>query len=126
MEVKKNKEVSITLANLRKNYDSVHKVVAQREEELALLKKKIEQVNQEELYAEGDAISMNETLEELHIAFSSVNKRHQVCQMDEKIYSHMLNRMKKDLIAMKIKTNELEISMQHKESILDKEYTKSK
>jgi predicted oxidoreductase len=38
----------------------------------------------------------------------------------------MLERMKKDLIAMKIKTNELEISMQHKDSIYDKEYTKSK
>lgn len=38
----------------------------------------------------------------------------------------MLDRMKKDLIAMKIRTNELEISIQHKDSIFDKEYTKSK
>jgi len=38
----------------------------------------------------------------------------------------MLSRMKKDLIAMKIKNNELEISIQHKDSIFDKEYAKSK
>ncbi|CAI2364458.1 unnamed protein product [Moneuplotes crassus] len=120
------KEVSSTLAGLRKTYDSYHKKVLQREQELALLKKQIEQVNQEELYAEGDAISMNEKLEELHIASSSVKKRHEVAQMDSKIYYHMLSRMKKDLIAMKIKTNELEISMQHKDSIYDKEYAKSK
>ncbi len=120
------KEVSSTLAGLRKTYDSYHKKVIQKEQELALLKKQIEQVNPEELYAEGDAISMNEKLEELHVASSSVKKRHEVSQMDSKIYFHMLARMKKDLIAMKIKTNELEISMQHKDSIFDKEYAKSK
>jgi hypothetical protein len=120
------KEVSITLASLRKNYDSVHKQVVKREEELSLLKKQIESVIQEELYAEGDAITMNENLEELHISSSSVKKRHEVSQMDTKIYYHMLERMRKDLIAMKIKTNELETSMQHKDSIFDKEYVKSK
>ena len=120
------KEVSVTLAGLRKNYDQVHKMVSKREEELALLKKQIEQVNQEELFAEGDAITMNEKLEELHIASSSVKKQHEVSQMDQKIYNHMLGRMKKDLIAMKIKTNELETSIQHKSSIYDKEYSKSK
>jgi chromosome segregation ATPase len=97
-----------------------------REEELALLKKQIESVNQEELYAEGDAITMNEKLEELHIASSSVKKRHEVSQMDTKIYFHMLERMKKDMVAMKIRTNELETSIQHKDSIFDKEYVKSK
>lgn len=120
------KEVSVTLAGLRKNYDSVHKMVVKREKELQLLKKQIEQVNQEELFAEGDAITMNDKLRDLDIAEAVVKKRHEVSQMDQKIYYHMLERMKKDLIAMKIKTNELEISMQHKDSIYDKEYTKSK
>lgn len=120
------KEVSFTLAGLRKNYDQVHKLVVKKEQELQQLKKQIEQVNQEELFAEGDAITMNEKLEELHIASSSVKKRHEVSQMDSKIYFHMLDRMKKDLIAMKIKTNELETSMQHKDSIFSKEYAKSK
>jgi len=120
------KEVSITLAALRKNYDHVHKTVVKREQELQLLKKQIEQVNQEELFAEGESITMNEKVEELNIASEGVKKQHEVSQMEQKIYYHMLNRMKKDLIAMKIKTNELEISIQHKNSIYTKEYAKSK
>jgi hypothetical protein len=69
---------------------------------------------------------MNEKVEELNIASEGVKKQHEVSQMEQKIYYHMLNRMKKDLIAMKIKTNELEISIQHKNSIYTKEYAKSK
>ena len=123
------KEVSSALAALRKNYDHVHKQVVEREEELKLLKKQIEQVNQEELYAEGDAISMNENLEELHIASQTVKKRHEVSQMDQKIYHHMLDRMKKDLIAMKIRTNELKTSLKNKSTIVsseDEKFRKSK
>lgn len=120
------KEVSSTLASLRKNYDHVHKQVVRKEEELKLLKKQIEQVNQEELYAEGDAISMNDKLEDLHIAFSTVKKRHEVSNMDQKIYYHMLDRMKKDLIAMKINTNDLKTSLKHKNSIVENEDEKSR
>ena len=120
------KEVSVTLAGLRKNYDSVHKMVVKREKELQLLKKQIEQVNQDELLAKGETIIMNEKLEDLAGATGSVKKKHEVAQMDQKIYYHMLDRMKKDLIAMKLKTNDLRQSMKNKDLIVASEDEKNR
>lgn len=120
------KEVSVTLAALRKNYDSVHKMVVKRERELQLLKKQIEQVNQDELLAKGETIIMNEKLEDLGGASFSVRKKHEVSQMDQKIYYHMLDRMKKDLIAMKLKTNDLKQSMKNKDLIVASEDEKNR
>lgn len=120
------KEVSTTLAGLRKNYDSVHKMVVKREKELQLLKKQIEQVNQEELVAKGEAIIMNEKISDLTISEAMTQKKHEVAQMDQRIYYHMLDRMKKDLIAMKIRTNELKNSLKKKEQIVSSEDEKNR
>lgn len=118
------KEVSVALSGVRKNYDVVHKLVVQKEKELQQLKKKKKRIDEENLLVEGESIAVTERLEDLYVASQTIKKKHEVAQMDQRIYYHMLDRMKKDLIAMKIKTNELQKSQKKKEHIVQKEEVK--
>jgi len=93
------KEVSNTLRKLRMKYDNINKLVRAKEKELEEIKKNLEQANEDELNLEDDNFRktnyMKTTDEELEI----IMEEHDFEMMFQRSYEHMLDRMKKDLIA---------------------------
>ena len=120
------KEVSGTLKKLRFKYDEVHKLVAQKEAELEKIRKTLEQVQTQEVLEEGDQLKSSENLDNLEQEYADTKYQHEVEQMQQKTYYHMLGRMKKDLISQQIRTNELGDSLKSKNLIVDEELEKSR
>lgn len=94
------KEVSNALRKLRLKYDAIHKFVVEKEEELEQLKKGVEKAAQEEIKVEMETSGTNQETEIAKQELEVVTERHDFEKMYQEQYRHMLDRMKKDLIAL--------------------------
>ena len=115
------KEVSLTLKKLRQRYDNIHKLVRSKEKELEEAKKKLEGMGEEELNIEDSRTRKDMTLQDAQDTLDQIRSDHDYEQMFQRSYYHMLDRMKKDLIAQKITANDLHSSYKQKQSIASSE-----
>ena len=124
-DVEEMKEVSFSLAELKKKHDVVKKQVVEKEKSLELIRKEIAQLGYQEGNAETIVYETTTRKQQIENAIKVTNKKTEEERMNSRIYDHMIYRLKKDLIAMDIKKKELETSLrtklimheEHKESL---------
>jgi len=75
--------------------------------------------------AEAEAISMKERLEYAENLLKDTKRKHDIKMMEQQSYYYMISRMKKDMIALSIDTNELSESHKDKKAITKREFEKS-
>lgn len=66
-------------------------------------------------------MEMEERLDTANQILADTKRRHEVRMMEQRSCYHMLDRMKKDLIALKIESNDLYDSLKKKELVLKEE-----
>lgn len=120
------KEVSNALRKLRLKYDAIHKFVVEKEDQLEQLKKGVEKAAQEEIKVEMETSGTNQETEEAKKELELVTERHDFEKMYQEQYKHMLDRMKKDLIALQLISNDLIESLRSKRSIMKDELNKQR
>jgi len=113
------KEVSETLRKLRQKFDNIHKVVKKRETELELARKKLEGMGEHEINLEDSKIDKDNNLVLAVETLDSVKHDHDYELMFQRSYEFMLQRMKKDLISIKIHANDLHASFKQKQQIVN-------
>jgi hypothetical protein len=75
---------------------------------------------------EGDAYKIGSELENIETRLDDTKHSHDEAALEQRIFTHVLDRMNKDLIALKIKTNELMGSLKSKNLILETEVEKQR
>ncbi len=131
------KEVSSTLRKLRIKYDTINKLVREKERELEekkvsnlclfnCIQKLLEQKNDEEYKVEDTLFRKTNFVMSTEDELGQIKEEHDFELMFQRTYQHMIERMKKDLIAIKIKASEMGDSFKQKESIMNEESEKSR
>lgn len=92
--------MSIALRRLRLNYDTIHKLAVRKEEQLELIRKGVDKITMEEQNVEKDTGGTKDIIQNGTIELGDVKKRHDYETLYYFTYSHMLDRMKKDLISL--------------------------
>lgn len=134
------KEVSLALKKLRKQYDDIHRLVAQKEEDLDLirvskithmsnhifpnLQKGVKKIGEEEKQVEKDTGGAEFETNLANLQMEEVKQTHDFEQLYQNQYLHMLKRMKKDLIALQLRSNDLTESLRSKQQIFKEESNK--
>ena len=112
------KEVSATLKVLRQKYDKIHKTVLAKQNELDDLKRKLEKANEEEIYLSDMNIIKSGTKNSNQTELDALVEEHEFEKLAGQQYEHMVKRMKADLIASQLRSQELKESMKSKKDIL--------
>lgn len=119
-------EVSLALRLLRKKFDDIHKATKEKEMDLELIRKGVQKISAEEKavekYTSGADDEYNQGKEDL----AKIELRHQFEQFYWHQYQHMLKRMKKDLIALQLRSNDLTESLRSKNQIYKEESEKQR
>lgn len=118
--------MSTTLRKLRIKYDTISKIVKEKEKELEDLKKKLGNKGEEEYKFEDNLFRKTTFIKSTDDELGQIKEEHDFEQMFQRSYMHMIERMKKDLIAIKIEAHELHESFKQKEGIMNEESEKSR
>ena len=86
------------------------------------LQKDVKKAQEEEKKVATDFGGANLDVEETQAKLKEYNLMHQYQNMFQRQYKHMLDRMKKDLIALQLTINDLQESLRSKKTIYDQEY----
>lgn len=121
-----NKEVSATLRRIRQKYDNIHKKVLERDRELELKKKELEQAKNDEANIEQRVFEKESGLQQTSTELESIKDSHDFKLMEQRQYQHMIKRMKADLIACQKQSNELQESLKSKTQIYTDEADKNR
>jgi hypothetical protein len=97
-----------------------------KEDELAKVKKEIDQLYVQEVSAEGPNHQIKQKIEMLEESLGETNYKTDEEMFIQQQYLHMLDRMKKDFIAAKIQTAQYDKSLKNKSSVLDLEQQKQR
>lgn len=118
------KEVSGSLAELKKKHDVVKKRVLEKENELEEIRKEIQQLEYQEGTAESVVYEVSTRKQQIENAIKVTNKKTEEEIMNSRIYAHMIERIKKDLIAMELKKKNLENSLRNKQMMFEEQKEK--
>ena len=116
--------MSVALRALREKFDDIHKMTVEKEEALKLLEKGVKQISEEEKLVEKQTMGANDETIQTYAVLEKVKFEHDTEKLYGLTYEHMLNRMKKDLISLQLKTNDLTESLRSKGQIYDDENKK--
>jgi len=108
------REVSVQLSQIKKKHDDANKMVNQKKIDLEKVQKEIWALEQQEIHAEGPVYQVKTRKEQLEDALQQSNTKIDEEMMTQSTYRHMLERMKKDFIATRIRSSEQEISLKSK------------
>lgn len=97
-----------------------------KQQEYDRIRKEIAGLDIQEAQIEGPIAYNKERLAQLEVSLDETQDKIDKEKMARRTYLHMLERMKKDFIACKIKTNDLEESLRNKKSLLDGEEDKTR
>lgn len=115
------KEVSGSLAELKKKHDIVKKRVLEKEADLEQIRKEILQLEYQENTAETGVYEITTKREQIDNALKMTNKRIAEENMNSRVYGHMVERIKKDLLAMELQKKNLEKSLRSKQTMYEGE-----
>lgn len=113
------KEVSGSLADLKKKHDIVKKRVIEKDKELDQLRKEIQQLDYQESTAESSVYENSTRKQQIANAITVTQKKTDEEIMNSRVYGHMIERIKKDLIAMEIYKKGLETSLRNKNTMCE-------
>lgn len=119
-------EVSIQLSQIKKKHDEAKKQFTAKKGELEKIKKEIEQIELQEANAEPSMFKNKTRLQELGEFKKETEAKINEERMSKRTYMHMLERMKKDFIATKIKANDFEKNLVNKKSVIEIEEGKQR
>ena len=120
-DVEEMKEVSFSLAELKKKHDIVKKQVVEKEKNLEEIKKEIQQLDYQEGDAEGIVYEISTRRQQIENAIKVTKKKTEEERMNSRVFSHMIDRIKRDLIAMEIKKKEMETSLRSKQVMFEEQ-----
>jgi chromosome segregation ATPase len=118
------KEVSVSLAELKKKHDIVKKRVLEKERDLEIMKKEIQQLELQEGNAESVVYENTTRKDQIENAVKVTKKKTNEELMNARIRGHMMQRIKKDLIAMEIKKKNMETSLRNKNTMYEEQKDK--
>jgi len=95
-------------------------MTVEKEQALLLLEKGVKQISEEERIVEKQTGGANHETEATIHELEGVKFEHDSQNLYKLQYNHMLNRMKKDLISLQLKSNDLTESL-HSKNQIDKE-----
>ena len=113
------KEVSGSLADLKKKHDIVKKRVLEKEGSLEQIRKEILQLEYQENSAETGVYEHGTKKDQIDNALHMTNKRIAEENMNSRVYGHMVERISRDLLAMEIHKKNLEKSLRNKETMYE-------
>jgi len=94
----------------------------QKDADLELLLKDVDKAIEEEKKVSQDFGSGNLDVEETKAKLTHYHQTHAYQEMFQRQFKHMLDRMKKDLIALQLTINDLQESLRSKKTIYNQEY----
>ena len=115
------KEVSFSLAELKRKHDVVKKQVNEKEKNLETVRKEIQQLDYQEGHAEDVVYELSTRKKQIDTAIKVTKKKTDEERMNSRVFAHMTERIKKDLIAMEIKKKELETSLRNKQIMFEEQ-----
>lgn len=116
----------MTLGKLRKKYDDIHKQVFKKELELERIKKNGDSLGFQEIILEGETYKAANEFDSIDQRLDVTKTQHDEAALVQRTYEQMIDRMKKDLIALKIHNNELQTSLKSKNLIKGDEEDKQR
>ena len=119
-------EVSVQLSQIKKKHDEAKKLVTLKQEEYEKIRKEINGLDIQEAQIEGPIAYNKERLAQLTASLEETDDKIDKEKMARRTYLHMLDRMNKDFIACKIKTNDMETSLRNKRQVLETEEGKTR
>ena len=119
-------EVSVQLSKIKKAHDEAKKQVTMKQDEFDRIKAEIKGLEIQEAQVEGPIAYNKERLAQLQASLEETEDKIDKQKMARRTYLHMLDRMNKDYIATKIKTNDMETSLRNKRQVLEIEEGKQR
>ena len=110
-------EVSGQLSQIKKKHDEAKKAVTLKQAEYDRIRKEIMGLEVQEANIEGPIAYNKERLAQLAQSLQETEDKIDRERMAQRTYNHMLERMKKDFIAGKLKTTDLETSLRNKSQV---------
>lgn len=108
------KEVSLALKKLRKKYDDIHMATQQKQNQLDLLKKDVMKIAEQERQVEKDTGGANVETDKARENLDWIKEEEDFQKLYQEQYIHMLKRMKKDMVALQLQSNDLTESLKSK------------
>lgn len=95
-----------------------------KQEDLEKVKKEIEQLNQQEIQAQGPTADMESKLGMLNQSLEGTQRNINEEQFTQASYHHILKRMKQDFLSLKIQSSQNEKGLKNKLAVLELENQK--
>mmetsp|Transcript_15582 Transcript_15582/g.22589 ORF Transcript_15582/g.22589 Transcript_15582/m.22589 type:complete len:502 (-) Transcript_15582:40-1545(-) len=118
------KEVASQLTLIRKKHDKIKENNSKKKQHLERLKKELDKANSVANIAESDSKQLHNKIEQLKISLEQAKKLHEEENKNKRSYMHVLDRMKKDKIALEKRSNGLQKSLKSAKQILNSETEK--
>ena len=119
------KEIGTYLNLIRRNHDKIKQENMKKKLYLERLKKDFERASELAQNSEESSEMIEEKIKKVQNQLESTRKRFKDEIKDLKSYTHVLDRMKKDKIAMEIKANDIQTSLKSTKHVLNSEVRKS-
>ncbi|CAD8050457.1 unnamed protein product [Paramecium primaurelia] len=101
------KEVHLKLGELRKEFDTYHTSSLYKEKEISQFKDQLLKLNLEEAELINNTTELTKELECSKTEYMQAKQRFEESQMSEKSYTHVINRLKHDVLCFRKKLNEM-------------------
>ena len=118
------REIAAYLSLIRKRHDKIKQENLKKKIQLEKLKKEYEKSLELAEKSEKNNISIEEQIENVKNSLEITRKEFKNQTKDYKSYEHVLDRMKKDKIAMELKANYIHISLKSTQQVLNSEITR--
>lgn len=119
------KEIAAYLNLIRKNHDKIKQENMKKKQILERLKKEFEKASELAHNSEESSEVIEEKIKIVQKNLELTRLKHKEEMKDFKSYAHVLDRMKKDKIAMEIKANDIQTSLKCTKLVLNDEVKKS-
>jgi hypothetical protein len=123
-EEEETREIAEQLSQVRKRHDRIKEENLKKKKFLEKLKKDYEATQEMAQGEEFEEKMLKSHLENIQKSLEETRKQQKDEQNDRNTYLHMLDRMKKDKIAMEIKANSIQVSLKSTKQLLNTETEK--
>jgi hypothetical protein len=119
------KEIAAYLNLIRKSHDKIKQENMKKKLYLERLKKEFERASEQVQTSEESSEMIEDQIKSVQKQLDQTRAKYKAEMKDLKSYTHVLDRMKKDKIAMEIKANDIQTSLKSTKHVLTSEVKKS-
>lgn len=124
--IDERKEISANLTGLKKKFDETREYCNKKEKEINWMRGELDKLKSTEQHFKDDSHKISSKTENLEGSIEAYSLRLEEANERKRSYLHMLDRMKKDKIADKIKVNGLEDILSRESHDLSMEETQAR